>query len=338
MRLIATLAGLALLTACSGEAPDEDAPESETAPATDTAPAEEPAAEAGQADEGEDDAAAAGMPAVDIYMTQLSWVGDIPAIGEVANATGRAGYDNQPAFTRDGTGFYFASGDTANTDIWRCSLDCSQRTRITDTPDAGEYSPRPTPSGGIISYLYQPPGGYGGQVWYDDPAGGNARAASEAGPNGYYAFNADMTRLAVFALQEPVALQVFGRFEDTEAVTVAENIGRALYAAPDHDSVYFTLPREDGGFALHETDFGGETSALVFDMPGEAQDYAVFSLPDGRDAFFAVDQGVLMMRTRERPWHSVADLGVHGLDGITRLAVSPDLTHLAIVANEPAGD
>lgn len=343
MRLIATLAGLLLLSACSGDTPEEAAPEDETAPATESEPAgeTETAAGSGDADGVEDageDPAAAGIPGMDIYITPLSWVGGIPAIGEVVNATDRPGYDNQPAFTRDGTGFYFTSGDSANTEIWRCSLDCSQRTRITDTPESSEYSPRPTPAGGIISYIYQAPGGYGGQVWYDDPEGGNARAASQAGPNGYYAFNADMTRLAVFALEEPVALKVFGRFEDTEPVTVAENIGRALYAAPDHESVYFTLPREDGGFALHETDFTGEIVTHVFDMPGEAQDYAVFSLPDGRDAFFAVDQGVLMMRTRERPWHSVADLSVHGLGGITRLAVSPARTHLAIVASETAGE
>jgi hypothetical protein len=345
MRLIATLAGLALLAACSGESPDETAPAPDAGTAGEAAPAAETAGTGDTAPQGtddtdsaEEDAAAAGVPAVDIYMTRLSWVGDIPAIGAVTNATDRPGYDNQPAFTRDGTGFYFTSGDSANTDIWRCNLDCTARTRITDTPDAGEYSPRPTPAGGIISYIYQPPGGYGGQVWYDDPEGGNARAASDVGPNGYYAFNADMTRLAVFALEDPVALKVFGRFEDTGIVTVADNIGRALYAAPDHESVYFTLPREDGGFALHETDFHGETTAHVFDMPGAAQDYAVFALADGRDAFFTVDEGVLMMRTRERPWHSVADLKVHGLEGITRLAVSPDRTHLAIVASEPAGD
>lgn len=331
------LAGLALLAACSGPGPDEEtAPDETAAPAgseTGTSDAETP-----ETSGGAEEAETAGLPDVDIYVAPLSWVGNTPAIGDIANATARPGYDNQPAFTRDGTGFYFTSGDDEHTDIWRCSLDCGVRTQITDTPQSGEYSPRPTPAGGVISYIYQPPGGYGGQVWFDDPAGGNARPASEVGPNGYYAFNADMTRLAVFGLSEGFPLQVFGRFEDTQIVTAAEGIGRALYAAPDHARIYFTRPREDGGFAVYETDFSGETTAHVFDLPGEAQDYAVFTLPDGSDGFFAVDQNVLMARSRDLPWHSVADLDVHGLTGVTRLAVSPDRRHIALVADDPAGE
>lgn len=147
-----------------------------------------------------------------------------------------------------------------------------------------------------------------------------------------------MTRLAVFALTDPVSLKVFGRFEDTAPVTVAEEIGRALQVAPDGEHLYFTLPRADGGFAVHETDFHGSEPVHVFDLPGMAQDYVAFLREDGSEAFFTAAAGVLMMRTRDLPWHAVADLSVHGLSGITRLAISPDLTRLAIVADDPAGE
>lgn len=283
-----------------------------------------------QADEGADP----GLPSTDIHIAELDWQGGLPHAGTPINATKRPGYDNQPAFTADGTGFYFAAGDDERTDIWRCSLDCSERTRITDTPEAGEYSPRPTPSGGIIAYIYQPPGGYGGQVWYDDPDGGNARPASERGPNGYYAFNFDMTRLAVFALTDPVSLVVFGRFENTEEIVVAEDIGRALYAAPDHESLYFTLPREDGGFAVHATGFGGEIPRHLFDLPGTTQDYAVFAMENGMTGFVAVADGALHFRTEGTDWQATTDLGAYGLTDISRLAVSPDRSRLAIVAGE----
>lgn len=76
----------------------------------------------------------------------------------------------------------------------------------------------------------------------------------------------------------------------------------------------------------------------MFDLPGMAQDYVAFLREDGSEAFFTADAGVLMMRTRDLPWHAVADLSVHGLSGITRLAISPDLTRLAIVADDPAGE
>jgi len=163
---LAALAGLSLIAACSGPAP-----EPETAPET----AQQASEETAQADA---EAEAAGLPGVDIYIAPLSWVGNIPAIGTLTNATARPGYDNQPAFTEDGTGFYFTSGDSEHTDIWRCSLDCSVRTQITDTPDAGEYSPRPTPAGGAASGdAMLPKGGFGVVVEVDSECSGGGASA-----------------------------------------------------------------------------------------------------------------------------------------------------------------
>ncbi len=323
--LLAGTTGLfALLAACSAPQDPVDA---------DAAAADETAVEAEEAD-----ASAASLPDVDIYIAPLNWVGDIPSLGPIHNATRRAGYDNQPAFTADGQSFYYASGDGPLTDVWRCNLDCSEREQITDTPLSGEYSPRPTPAGEALSYIYQAPGGYGGEVWLDRLEGGEARPASTVGPNGYYAFNSDMTRLAVFALDDEAHLKVFGRFDGEPPMSVADPIGRALYATPDHSAVLFTQGREDGGYTVLQTGFDGSGVQTLFDLPGETQDYAVFALADGQDAFFAVDEGVLMMRTRDLPWASIADLGEYGLTGVSRMAVSPDRTHIALVAFEPVSE
>lgn len=335
--LLAGTAGiLALLAACS--APQDQAAPDETADGNSPAQTAAPDAAPDEADTEEADAAAASLPGVDIYIAPLNWVGDIPTLGPVHNATRRPGYDNQPAFSADGQSFYYASGNGPLTDVWRCNLDCSERVRITDTPLSGEYSPRPTPAGEALSYIYQPPNGYGGEVWLDRLEGGEPRPASTVGPNGYYAFNADMTRLAVFALDDEAHLKVFDRFEDSVPQSVADPIGRALYARPDHGAVLFTQAREDGGFAVFETGFDGTGTHSLFDLPGETQDYAVFALADGRDAFFAVDQGVLMMRTRDLPWASIADLEEQGLSGVSRMAVSPDRSHIALVAFESDAD
>ena len=329
--LAGTTGFLALLTACS-------APQDQTAPdeaAVVVPPAEDTVTETGDTDADTD---ASSLPGVDIYIAPLNWAGDTPSLGTIHNATQRDGYDNQPAFSADGQSFYYASGNGPLTDIWRCTLDCSERVQITDTPLSGEYSPRPTPAGEALSYIYQPPGGYGGEVWLDRLGGGEARSASSVGPNGYYAFNADMTRLAVFALDDEAHLKVFDRFNDTAPASVADPIGRALYATPTGDRVLFTQAREDGGYSVLETGFDGAETTALFDLPGETEDYAVFALADGQDAFFAVDGGVLMMRTRALDWSPVADLEAEGLTGISRMAVSPDRSHIALVAFEPAAD
>lgn len=133
MRTLPLLAGLALLAACSDPTVDAERPD---------APPEAPPAE--DIAQGED-TAASDLPGVDIYIADLGWVGSTPAVSGVRNVTARPGYDNQPAFTADGTGFYFAAAEADFTDIWHCNPDCSERTRITNTPEAGEFSPRPTP-------------------------------------------------------------------------------------------------------------------------------------------------------------------------------------------------
>ena len=45
-----------------------------------------------------------------------------------------------------------------------------------------------------------------------------------------------------------------------------------------------------------------------------------------------------MMRTRALDWSPVADLEAEGLTGISRMAVSPDRSHIALVAFEPVAD
>ncbi|MHA6289308.1 TolB family protein [Maricaulis sp. CAU 1757] len=276
-----------------------------------------------------------GLPRVDIYMASIDWSTGTPRLGQPVNVTARPGYDNQPAFLPDGSGFYFSSGDdNGETDIWRCNLDCSTRWQITDTPTESEFTPRPTPAGDAISYIHQAPGEYGGQVWLDAPGGGVAHAASEHGPFGYYAWNNDMTRAVTFALTEPFQLHVVDRFSDQGPQAMIDNIGRALYPAPGHESAYFTIPRASEGFSVMNFGFENYSIRPMFDLPGATQDYAVFAFSDGSHGFFAVADGVLHFRTVENDWLASTDLGAFGLTGITRLAVSPDLSLVAIVAED----
>lgn len=295
-----------------------------------------PALAAGQ--DADADSASSTLPQVDIYLFELSWEDGRPSLdGAPANATNRAGYDNQPAFTPDGHGFYYTAGTSdGQTDIFRCAIPCDRPERITDTPGEGEFSPRPTPDGRHISYIHQPVGGYGGQVWIDAPGGGVGEAADPRGPFGYYAWNHDQSRLAVFALADPFRLDVFGVEGDTTRTTVAEGIGRALYASPDHRAVYFTAPQPDSSLGLYRAGFAGEEPELRFGLPAGSQDYVVLAHPGGGDAFLAVDGGTLVYRAPEGVWEPVGDLAAHGLEGSTRLAISADLRRLAVVAADGA--
>ncbi|WP_420431401.1 hypothetical protein [Hyphobacterium sp.] len=317
---------LLVLTACSapedadteiaqGEAPVEEAAETET-----------PAAS-------EDEAAAVGLPANDIALADIAWTDGLPQLGEFAIVTSAGSYDNQPAFDAAG-GFYFTTESPgANTDIHYRGPGGEIRP-ITRTPDESEYSPRPSPNGASVTYIHQPPGQVGGQAWRHQLEGGNAEPIHPYGPAGYYALSGDQRQLVLFALTDPFTLLWFD-IESGEQAEIATGIGRALYTSPDGTAAYFTLPQSDDSWTVNRVDFANRSVIELFSLPGQAQDYAVFTTPQGETGWFSASDGTLMFRLGDAgEWSAVASLQALGEGEVTRLAVSPNADRLALVVAE----
>ena len=288
--------------------------------------------------ETQDDAPA---PGTDISIFALDWIDGAPVLGERTGGISRPGYDNQPYFTPDGTALLYASDDeSGNTDIWSLDLVSGETTNLTNTPEESEYSPRYTPDGNHLSFIHQPPGGYGGQVFVAGQDGSEPQAFMEYGPLGYYAFNQAMNQLVVFALSEEAnTLQHVDLRNAREAVTVlSDHQGRALYSSPIDDGVFFTQSREDEGFSVYQLNFATKATREHFDLPGLSQDYAVFSADIDSDhliAFIAASDGALYYRSLDDlDWTMIADLDVLGITGTTRMAVNDDASRIAIVLIE----
>ena len=202
---------------------------------------------------------------------------------------------------------------------------------MTRTPGESEYSPRIAPDG-RLSYIYQPPGGYAGNAYLANPDNTGREPAEALAPVGYYGFSGDMNAVAVFNLGEPMTLQLIDRTTTPETVThIADNPGRSFFRAGRGPAIYVTLAGEDGVHTLHALNTRTGELREMFALPGTSQDFAVAVMPDDRVTFLAVDGGQLFWRTRGR-WEPVA--AIDWLTGVTRLALSPDLSTLAIVAEE----
>lgn len=318
------------LTACNGApAPDPELTEDETAMADPAMP------------ETTDDAAAAatedeepaGLPQTDISLSTLVWNNGLPQIADRVIPTSQGSYDNQPAF--DDGGFYFASETPGlQTDIFYYSLDSGAISRITDTPDESEYSPRPSPDGQSVTYIHQAPGGYGGQVYRHQLDGSATGPVHEYGPAGYYALAGDQSEMLLFALTDPFSL-LWTDLELGIEEEITTGLGRALYTAPDGQSAFFTLEHPEGGFTVNRFSFTDASITPVFRLPGESEDYAVFTKPDGGLGWLSATSDTLFYRDDNvSSWQPIADLDAMGLSGVTRLAVSPSADRLAIVSNE----
>ena len=272
MQRCLALAATAGLMACSPPA-SETANEAEPP----VIPAAEPAAEAETPP-----AEASGLPGTDIRIFALDWVDGQPVIGAPMGGVIRPGYDNQPAFTPDGSSLLYTAGDdSGETDIWRLDLASGESTPVTRTADESEYSPRVPPGEAALAYIYQPPGGYAGNAYLANADNSDRRPAEQLAPVGYYLFSGDMRHVVTFALGETGnTLQLIDRTAEPEAPQfVADNPGRAMARNRHGDGAWVTLMRADGGTAVHRLDFATGTLRDGFDLPGDSMDFARITSP-----------------------------------------------------------
>ena len=242
------------------------------------------------------------------------------------NITARAGYDNQPAFTPDGGGILFTRRDGNQTDIYLYDFTSrsSAATPVTRTPES-EYSPTVTPDGGGISVIRVEADGTQ-RLWRFDRKGDNPQLVlRDVKPVGYHAWGPDGL-LALFVLGEPNTLQVADARTGRSRV-VARRIGRSVHRIPGRDTIS-VLHVEGGTRTIKELDpRTRRLTPIVRALDSTEGDYAW--TPDG--AILMSDGRRLMRWNKGSEWTEVADLAALGLDGASRLAVSPDGRWLAVV-------
>ncbi len=298
-----------LLCACAPRAAQSAAPEPGNPPAGGAAAAEAP-------------------PGTDIFLAEIIEQGPLPQVtGEPRNLTRRAGYDNQPSFTPDGSAILYTSIRDGQADIFRYDVSSATAARVTSTPES-EYSPLLMPTGDAISVI-RVEADSTQRLWrFPLPAGGNPQLILEdVMPVGYHAW-ADAGTLALFVLGEPPTLQIADTGTGTARV-VAKDIGRSLHKIPRSNAISFVDKSAGEDWWIRRLDLAsGAITPLVQALPG-SEDYAW--TPAGT---LLMAQGSTLHAWRQGGpgWVQIADFTSAGLESITRLAVSPRGDRLALVA------
>lgn len=272
--------------------------------------------------------AGAQAPSTDIYLAPLSRSRDAWQLGAPVNATGRPGYDNQPFFLPDGSGFLFTSiRDDGQADTYRYSVAGGAISRVTATPES-EYSPTPIPHrpGWFSTVRVEMDSAQ--RLWALRLDGaGEELLLPDVRPVGYHAWMAG-GGLALYVLGQPATLQIVPEPGSPPRVVVA-GIGRSLVPVARESAVLF-VQTAPGSRLISRLDLPASVLRPLAAAP--ANDF--FTWHDG--TLFAADSTrVLAFRPgREREWVVVADLAPHDVKGITRLAVSPDGKWMALVGED----
>jgi dipeptidyl aminopeptidase/acylaminoacyl peptidase len=276
-------------------------------------------------------------PDTEVYLAPLSTTGDQIEVGQPVNVSNNPGYDNQPAFTRDGTAILFTSARRGTqTDIYRYDIESKRVTQVTATPES-EYSPTVTPDGGLSVVRVEADGTQ--RLWRFTSDGHDPRVLLESiKPVGYHAWADDKT-LALYILgqpgtDQPSTLQLASTATG-KARTVATDVGRSLAAIPGGHTISFVQRQKAGDqvtLTIMELDpVSGSVLMLTPAVEGATEADCAWT-PVGTLLMAKADR-VYSWRRGQSGWREVSGSERLGLRSVTRMAVSPDGKWLAIVAS-----
>jgi len=262
----------------------------------------------------------------DVWVAAFHEVGGHVTVGRPRNATARAGYDNQPSFSRDGRTLYFTSiREDAQADIWRVPSDGGAATKQTDTPES-EYSATTTPDGLHLSVIRVERDSTQ-RLWRFPLDGSSPSLVLRAlRPVGYHVWVGDHT-LGTFVLGNPNALVLMDARTE-RADTLARGIGRALVRVPGRDAFSFVQMGADTSW-ISEVDVRTRQVRRLAPALGR-DDYHLWT-PGGQ--LIGASGSRLWIRVDGR-WDLLADFAELGVRGITRLALSPTGDRIAFVAED----
>lgn len=255
-----------------------------------------------------------------------------PSIGMPTNLTRRPGYDNQPHFLPGGEGILYTVVDshTGQADIYRYDPVNGTVDRVTSSNPESEYSATPLPDGSGISVV-RVEADSTQRLWRFDLDGTDeAVLLEEIAPVGYHAW-IDENTVALFVLGDPPTLRV-ADLRTGRARVVARDISPSLQRIPDTFDVSFVQRHEDGTSTIMRLPGdGGAPEPIATTVRG-----GHFHAWGPGGTLFMADGPVVHAARDDRGWAwtpaaDFSDLNIV----VSRLAVSPDASQIALVA-EPA--
>lgn len=280
-----------------------------------------------------------GLPDTEVWLFDFNVVMDKYgfnkySIGSGSNISKHDGYDSQPAFG-DACVLWTSERDSGQTDIFKYDIINKTTTRLTNTR-VSEYSPTFAPDGKNLSCVVVEPDS-AQRLWlYDRTSFASQVMIPNVSKIGYHCWT-DSNTVFLFLLTEPFSLAQCDVRTGT-CVTVAKNIGRCMnnYRNDKFHYLYYTVKDSSENATILAYDLNGNKVHNGFSIPclEGSEDFARYQ----RTLFMASGSKMYYwdMSSMNNKWIKFADLSNFGIETITRIAVSSDGKHIAVVDNGPA--
>lgn len=266
----------------------------------------------------------------EVYLADLNRKDGKILLSNIKNISNNEGYDNQPSFYDDHTIIYAATRN-GQTDIATYDLNTGITTWITNTPNGSEYSPLRIPYTADISAVRLDKNGLQRLYTYDISNGSSKEILKDV-KVGYHVWFSDTMLFTSVLVANRMDLTL-NNLTDFSATLIQKNVGRSLHNIPNSNLISYI--DKNGEFPLIKSyDLAKGASKEINRMLPEKEDTAWLS-----DGSLIIPNGNAILKllpNTDTDWNTLHRFEEKAINGISRMTISPDGKHMAMVSNASA--
>lgn len=269
----------------------------------------------------------AQLPETDVWLFKLNKdkLSNL-SLSEPMNLSNRAGYDNQPSFSKDGKMIYYVSvREDKQADVYSYKISGKKLLRLTNTPES-EYSPIQTDDGRFITSVVVEKDS-AQRIHFINSESGMHEKSLEMDSVGYYEFiNADT--VVYYKLTQPHSLRFFVNSTKEEGFLGSSPV-RAFKALNRH-TLLFGL-KDSSSVSYYKYDFFLRKAIPYCTYQGLHEDFIwhpEYGMIKSEDA------KLLRYNEANKQWLPLFDFSAFGIKKITRFAFDPKNKYVLVVENK----
>lgn len=272
---------------------------------------------------------AKAQPHTDVFLFDMTLEAGAVVLKNPRNISHTVGYDNQPSFYDEQT-ILFAGTRQGQTDIAAYDRATQTKTWWSHTPNGSEYSPLRIPGSEDVAAVRLDKDGLQ-RLYRYHPKDGTSIPILKNAKIGYHVWHGPNTLIYTVLVDGGMDL-VVANLTTHQKDTLHRKVGSSLQKIP-HSNQYSFFAYENTSVFLKTLDPIQRKTETLMALPNDAP--AICWLPNGQ---FLVPVGNQLHQwdPKKKEAIKVIDLSKHlAIRSISRMAVSPNGTQLALVSTEP---